>query len=187
MISEICGMTPLARTLRKAERHHALLDAGAAGVVDPDDRAADLHGQVEHLDDLFAEHLAERAAEDREILREDTHLPAVDRAVTGHHAVAVGPVAVEAEIGRTMPGQAVELDERALVEQHGDALAGGLLAAGVLFLHGAGRAGVHGLVGAPLKVGELPGGGVDIGLDRFLLRRHGVPHALPGRPAPLLG
>jgi hypothetical protein len=50
MISEICGMTPELCTLRRedlaveAEGDHALLDAGAAAVVDADDRAADLRG-----------------------------------------------------------------------------------------------------------------------------------------------
>ena len=45
-----------------------------------------------------------------------------------------------------MPGQLVQLDERALVEQRVDALAGGHLALGVLLLDGSRRAGVHGLV-----------------------------------------
>ena len=78
----------------QAERDDALLDARTAGVVDADDRAADLHGQVEHLHDLLAEDLAERPAENCEVLREHAHLAAVDRAVPGHDAVAVRPVGV---------------------------------------------------------------------------------------------
>ena len=146
----------------EAERDHALLDARAAGVVDADDRAADLHGQVHHLDDLLAEDLAERAAEDREVLREHADLAAVDGAVAGDHAVAVRAVLLQAEVGRPVPGQLVQLDERARVEQHLDPLAGGLLAPGVLLLDRPRRAGVHRLVDAPLQVGELAGGGVDV-------------------------
>ena len=50
------------------ERDDSLLDARAARVVDADDRAAVLHRQVHHLADLLGEHLAERAAEDGEVL-----------------------------------------------------------------------------------------------------------------------
>ena len=77
----------------EAERDHALLDAGAGALVDADDRAAGLHGEVHHLGDLLAVDLAERAAEDREVLGEHAHLAAVDGAVAGDHAVAVRAVA----------------------------------------------------------------------------------------------
>ena len=78
------------------EGDDALLDAGAAGVVDPDDRGAGLERHVHDLDDLLAEHLAQRAAEDGEVLGEDEHLSTVDGAVAGDDAVAVrtaGPAA----------------------------------------------------------------------------------------------
>ena len=119
----------------EAERDDALLDARAAGVVDPDHRAADLHGQVHHLDDLLAEDLAERATEDREVLREDADLPAVDGAVAGDHPVAVRAGALQPEVGGPVPGELVQLDEGALVEQQLDPLPGGLLAPRVLLLH----------------------------------------------------
>ena len=63
-----------------------------------------------------------------------------------------------------MPGQLVELDERALVEELLDPLAGGLAALGVLLLDRLRRAGVHGLVEAAVEVGELARGrvGVDV-------------------------
>ena len=54
----------------QAERDDALLDARAAALVDADDRAAGLHREVEHLDDLLAVDLAERAAEDGDVLAE---------------------------------------------------------------------------------------------------------------------
>ena len=54
-----------------AERDDALLDARAARVVDADHGAADLRRQVHDLAHLLAHHLAERAAEDGEVLAED--------------------------------------------------------------------------------------------------------------------
>ena len=82
-----------------------------------------------------------RAAEDREVLREDADRPAVDGAVAGDHAVAVragscpSPNAVE-----RCRASSSSSTKRALVEQHLDPLAGGLLAPGVLLLHRARRA-----------------------------------------------
>ena len=170
MISEICGMTPDAMHVAvedlavQAERDDALLDPRAAAVVDADDRAAGLQRQVHDLDDLLAEHLAERAAEDREVLAEHAHRPAVDGAVAGDDAVAVRPVLLHAEVVRAVPGQRVGLDERARVEQRVDPLAGGHLALGVLALDRLRRAGVHRPRRASrCSVGELAGGGVRVG------------------------
>src|SRR5699024_9908333 len=59
-------------------------------------------------------------------------------------------------------GVLVHLDEAALVEEELDALAGGLLAAGVLLLDGAIRTGVGDLGHATLEVGELAGRRVDV-------------------------
>ena len=146
----------------QAERDDALLDAGAGALVDADDRAAGLDGEVHHLGDLLAVDLAERAAEDREVLGEHADLAAVDRAVAGDHAVAVGAVLLQAERRRAVPGQLVELDEGALVEELLDPLAGGLAALGVLLLDRLRGAGVDGLVEAAVQVGELAGGRVDV-------------------------
>ena len=96
----------------QAERDHALLDAGAAGVVDADDRAAGLQGEVHDLDDLLAEDLAEAAAEDREVLGEHAHLAAVDGAVAGDHAVAVRALLVQAERAGAVAGERVESRRR---------------------------------------------------------------------------
>jgi hypothetical protein len=86
--------------------------------------------------DLGPEDLAQRAAEDREVLREDAHLAAVDGSVAGDHPVTVGTVLLHAERRGPVAGQLVELHEGALVQELEDPLAGGLLAAGVLLLHG---------------------------------------------------
>ena len=105
--------------------------------------------EVHHLVDLLGEHLAERAAEDREVLREQEHLAAVDRAPPGDHTVGERAVVLDPEPVGAVAGEHVELVERARVEQQLDALAGGELAAAVLALDGLGRAGVERLL-APL-------------------------------------
>ena len=63
-----------------------------------------------------------------------------------------------------MPGQRVELDEGALVEQREDALAGGQLALGVHLLDRGLADRVQGLFGPLAQVGQLARGGVDIDL-----------------------
>ena len=105
------------------ERHDALLDPRAARVVDPDDGAAVLHRQVHHLADLLGEHLRERTAEDREVLREDEDLAPEDGAVAGDDGIAPRPVLAHPELDLAMPREAVELDERPRVEELLDPLA----------------------------------------------------------------
>ena len=120
---------------------------------------------VHHLDDSSRRvDLAEAAAEEGEVLAEHGDWPAVHRAGAGDHAVAVGPVPRDPEVTGAVPGQLVELGERAEVEQQVDPLAGGQLAARVLFLDGRpARACVDRLMPAPLQIGDLPRRGVRIG------------------------
>ena len=74
----------------------------------------------------------ERAAEDREVLREDAHRPAEDGPVAGHDGIAPGPLLAHPELDLAVAHEAVELDERARVEQPLDPLAREQLAARVL-------------------------------------------------------
>src|SRR5262249_17875329 len=99
------------------ERDDAFLDARAPRVVDPDHRTAVLRGRVHDLGDLLGEHLGEAAAEDGEILGEDEDLPPEDRSVAGHDGVAVRPTVQHSEVRLAVADVAVELDERAGVEQ----------------------------------------------------------------------
>ena len=92
----------------------------------------DLDGHVHHLADLLGEDLGERAAEDREVLAEDADGPAEDRPVARDDGVAPGPVLAHPELDLAVADEAVELDERARVEQEVDPLAGEQLAAVVL-------------------------------------------------------
>ena len=117
-----------------AERDDALLDPGAAGVVDPDHRRADLGGEVHHLAHLLRHHLAEAAAEDGEVLGEDEDGAAVDRAVAGDDGVAPGTPFLHLEVVGAVADEGVELLEGAGVEQLLDPLAGGQLALRVLLL-----------------------------------------------------
>ncbi|CAB5023425.1 unannotated protein [freshwater metagenome] len=118
----------------EAERCDALLDARPAGVVEADEWATGLEREVHDLDDLLAEHLAEGSAEYGEILREHTHGAAIDRAVTGDDAVAVGTVLLLAEVMRAVPREAVELLEGLRVEEGLDALHRCHLALGMLLV-----------------------------------------------------
>ena len=139
---------------------HAFLNARAAAVVDADQRAARLQRVVHQFDDLLAVDLAQRATEDGEVLAEHADGAAVDGAVPGDDAVAVGPVRGDPEIGGPMPGELVEFGERAGIEQPLHPLPGGHLALGVLVFHRPRRAGVDRLVPAALQVGDLAGRGV---------------------------
>ncbi len=115
-----------------AERRDALLDARAARIVEADHGRADLHRHVHDLADLLRVPLAERAAEHGEILAEEEHQPAVDRARSGDDAIAGNGLVRHAEIDAIMLDIHVELLERSLVEQDLDPLARGELALGVL-------------------------------------------------------
>ena len=117
-----------------AQGGDALLDAGAAGVEQADDRRARLHGGVLHLDDLLRVGFRQATAEHGEILGEQEHGAAVDGAPAGHHAVAGDLLLLHAEVAGAVLDEHVELLERALVEQELDALARGQLAALVLRL-----------------------------------------------------
>ncbi len=114
------------------QRDHALLDARAAGVVEADDRAADLHGPVHHLADLLGEGAGERAAEDGEVLGEHEDLAPLHQAVAGDHAVAQVALRLHPEVGAAVGLELVQLHERARVEEQVDPLARGQLAGLVL-------------------------------------------------------
>ena len=71
------------------QRHHAFLNARAAGIVQPDHGRAHLRGQIHDLDDLAGIGFRQRSAEHGEVLGEDEDQPAFDAAVAGDETVAV--------------------------------------------------------------------------------------------------
>src|SRR5207302_9758469 len=105
------------------EGDHALLNSRTARVVDPDHRTTELQGQVHHLANLLGEDLAQGPAEDGEVLGKDEDLPAEDRPVAGDDGVAVRPPFQHPEVRFAVADVAVELDERAGIEQLDQALA----------------------------------------------------------------
>src|SRR6266568_6991167 len=139
-ITENCGITP----------DYPLLDAGAAGVVDADDRYAVADGQLLDFDDLLRRHLAQRAAEDRRVVGVDGHRAAVDLAEARDHAVARDLAVLHPEPVGAVGGEDVQLDERPAVEQHLDPVTRRRLAGGSPLVRGLG-VGVQRLV-APLAV-----------------------------------
>ena len=123
------------------ERDHALLDARAARIVEADDGHARLHGEVHDLADLARVRLGQRAAEHGEVLGEHEDGPAVDAPRARHHAVARDALGVHAEIVALVDDEAVQLGERALVEEDLEPLARRLLPRLVLPLDALGPAG----------------------------------------------
>ena len=101
-------------------------------IVEPDHRGADIHRLVHDLADLFGVRLAERAAEDREILAEDKDQPAIHRAVAGDDAVAGDLVGIDAEIVAAVLDKHVPFFEGIGIEQQFEPFARGQLAAAVL-------------------------------------------------------
>ena len=156
-----------------AERRHPLLDAGAAGVVEADDRRPVVHRQVHQLADLGGVGLRQRAAEDGEVLGEDVDQPAVDGAVAADHAVAGDAALGHPEVGAAVGDQRIDLDERAGVEQQLHPLAGGQLAGGVLLVDALLAAAQAGALEAVLQLGQ----GFALGRGRRRrLRLRGIGH-----------
>ncbi len=114
------------------ERDDALLDPCPAGIVEPDDRAPDLHGEVHDLADLLGVSPGEGAAEHREVLCEDEDLATLDEPVAGDDPVAGDLLGLHAEVDAAVRLELVDLHEAAWVEEQLDALAGGELARLVL-------------------------------------------------------
>src|SRR6185437_14066415 len=99
------------------------LNAGAARVVQPDQRRANAHGHIHDLHDLGSVGLGERAAKHGKVLREDEDKTAFDAAITSDESVARKLLRLHSEIRAAMGDEAVGLLERAFVQQKLNALA----------------------------------------------------------------
>ena len=115
---------------------------------------ARLQGEVHQLADLVGVGARERAAEDREVLREDGDLAAVDLAPAGDDAVSENLLPIHVEVGAAVGDEAVGLDERARVAEQLDALAGGELAGLVLLVDARSSATELGTTVELFEVGE---------------------------------
>ena len=116
------------------QRRDALLDPRAGTIVQADDRQAHGRRHVHDLLDLLAVRLAERSAEDREVLGEDADLSSVDRAEAGDDTVGVRARVLKSHARRAVARQHVEFLERVLVEEVLDTFARGHLALGLVSL-----------------------------------------------------
>ena len=132
----------------------ALLNSRAGAVVQSDDRQTHRRRHVHDLVNLLAVGLADRAAEDREVLGEDADLSTVDLAVPGDHPVGVGTRLLEPHARGHVTVQHVQFLERVLVEQVLDALARGHLALGLVSLDGLLATGDAGLGLASVELGQ---------------------------------
>src|SRR5262249_16790331 len=110
------------------ERVDALLHAGAAGVVDEDERAAGLEGQAHDLGHLQAVDLARGPAQDGEVLAGEVDEPATGRAGAGDARVGGDLLAGQAEGDLPVLGEQANLLEAAQVHEGVDTLAGAELA-----------------------------------------------------------
>lgn len=146
------------------------MNTSSTRVEHADDGHAGTNGEVHDLDDFFTGNLAERAAEDGEVLGIDRDLTTVNRAGTGDNGVTIGTLCVHAECSCAVTNELVELDKRTGIEQFFDALAGSLLALRVLLLDGRLTACGYGFVETLLQVCEFARGSERV--NRFCFVSH---------------
>jgi len=99
------------------QRVHAFLEAGAAGIIQADQRPAHLLGEVDSPYFLEAVVLAEGAGHSHEVLGEGDRGAAVDQAVAGDHSFRGYLRLVHAEVGRPVLDEYAYLVEGAGVEE----------------------------------------------------------------------
>ncbi len=129
-----CGMTPLITTSSRnrwplpansdADR---LLDPGAGRVEQPHERDPLGQRELAQPGDLQLAGHPHRAGHHREVVGGDSDEPAVDLAVTGDDAVGGRVLALHRALGEVRTAVDPELDERPLVDQQRQPLAGGQL------------------------------------------------------------
>src|SRR5215203_397812 len=118
------------------QRDDTLLDARPSRVVDPDSGTTRRDGEIHDLADLLRVDFAQGTPEHGEVLGKDADLAPRNLTVARDDPIPEGPVLLQAEVVRAVHPVAVQLDERARVEQELDALAGRQLAAFSLPLDG---------------------------------------------------
>ncbi len=115
-----------------AEGGDAFLDSSAAGIVQADERRADLHRHVHHLADFLRVALRQRSAEHGEILGEDIDEAAVDGARSGDDSVARDLLRLHSEVSAIVLDEHVIFFEASRIEQDGQPLACGEPTLGML-------------------------------------------------------
>ncbi|MBA7568520.1 hypothetical protein ES708_10249 [subsurface metagenome] len=118
------------------QRVHAFLKAGAAGVVEADQRPAHLLGEINSPDFLNAVVFTEGSGHGHEVFGEGDHRPSVDQAVARYYTFRRYLRLVHAEIGGAVLDEQPYLVEGAPVEEIVDSLAGRPLASIVSLFYG---------------------------------------------------
>ena len=109
-----------------AETDDSFLNARAAAVVQADQRRAGLHRHVHDFADFPGSDFAQRAADDREILRKDVDQPPVDRPPAGDDAVGRITIFFQSEVARAMRDKGIEFAKAARIEQDVQPLTSGI-------------------------------------------------------------
>ena len=116
------------------QRADTFLNAGAARVVHANHRCTVLHSHIHDLANLLRHRLRERAAVHREVLRADIHQAAIDGGRAYYNAVAGELLLLHSEVVAAMQLEHVVLLEGTLVDEHLNALTGGVFATLVLLV-----------------------------------------------------
>src|SRR5262245_39975062 len=70
-----------------AKAYDAFLNSRSAGIVQADNRRANLHREIHHFADLFRVRFRKGTAEDGEVLREYKHVSPVDESMSCHNSI----------------------------------------------------------------------------------------------------
>ena len=97
-----------------------LLNPCPCAIVNADHRDARRARHVHDLDDLLREHLTERAAIDREILREDTDRSRIKQAMSRNHPITERMALRHREVLGAVDSERIELAETVIVKQRED-------------------------------------------------------------------
>src|SRR4249919_3759552 len=112
MISEICGITPETRTLRRNTSPYAPSDTTPSWMRAPPESLMPITGQPilaarSMILHIFSAITSPSDPEHGEVLAEHAHRAAVDRAVPGHDGIAPGPLLVHLELVGAVPDEGV--------------------------------------------------------------------------------
>ncbi len=125
-----------------------LLDARSARVVDSHDGHSVLQRHVHDFADFLGVHLAQRSAQDGEVLAVDVDEAALYGPVARHHSVSFVELLLQTEVDAAVRHEFVDLDETPLVQQRRDTLSGRHLSLFLLLLDGLRSASLGGLLPA---------------------------------------
>src|SRR5687768_1674174 len=84
------------------ETDDTFLNTRSPGIIQTNNRSANLHGQVHDLANFFSVSFRKRSAKHSEVLREHKNVASIDQTVSGDHTVARIQLLVESEVFRAM-------------------------------------------------------------------------------------